>query len=135
MASVKFNKEKCLNCKYASVSTSYATSLGYRVKDKDGIIYYVMCDYACKTGETCLKKDGTDIRGDEYNNCKLYSKTDKRETIDESNSGLEFKFTKTHVPGVEKTTLCKTGSENEPITDTSEALKIVDKYVAGSENK
>lgn len=66
----KFNKDKCLKCKYHSKQLSG----GYQGKGEDGKNYYVHCNYS-KTGQTCLIDTGFDtydMRGEDYNDCKLF---------------------------------------------------------------
>ena len=48
----KFNKRKCMKCKYHAFSTD-----GYRAVTKRGS-RGVVCNYATITGITCLKPDG-----------------------------------------------------------------------------
>ena len=66
----KFNKKKCLKCKY------HGTGCGHSVKTQAGVLK-VHCNYSI-VDKTCLQKldDGTiiDRRGDDYDNCKLYEK-------------------------------------------------------------
>ena len=79
----KFDKAKCLKCKYRSTSfnnLSYAVVCNNRVK-------HVLCDYANLTGVTCLKpgpnNSVVDMRGEDYNNCMLFSegpRLDKEKT-------------------------------------------------------
>ena len=66
----KFNKEKCYTCIYhtTQVSGSYTIRKGKQVIP-------VACDYINVTGDSCFKnsKSGRyDMRGDDYNDCKLY---------------------------------------------------------------
>ena len=59
----KFNRKRCKSCMYHGVTTGGGN--------------YIFCDYAGKTGETCLKREGKvarDIRGDDYDNCQIYEK-------------------------------------------------------------
>lgn len=66
----KFDKEKCLHCKYHTEQYR-----GYTVKRGCRFVN-VSCNYASATGSTCLKrKDNSsvvDMRGNDYNNCMLY---------------------------------------------------------------
>lgn len=65
----KFNKKKCVKCKY------HSTGLGYPVMI-DGHQKTIHCNYSI-TGQTCLRmtENGiVDARGYDYNHCKLYEK-------------------------------------------------------------
>lgn len=66
----KFNKYKCLKCIYRGES-----QLGYPVRYK-GQWVRVYCNYSGCTNSTCLKPishyDTIDIRGEDYENCKLF---------------------------------------------------------------
>lgn len=68
----KFNKEKCATCQYRG-----AGSVGYPVKINN-LSVRVHCNYAGITNSTCLKPlnnvDVVDLRGEDYNNCKLYKR-------------------------------------------------------------
>lgn len=71
MAKPKFNKRKCVKCKYHGTGCNgYPVRVGF----SDRTIP-VFCNYS-KTERTCLKKlnDGRiiDLRGDDYNGCKLF---------------------------------------------------------------
>ena len=74
----KFDKEKCLKCKYRNTYSQ----LGYSVRHT-GKVVRVLCDYAVLTGVTCLKPDSNntvvDMRGEDYNNCMLFSEGDRLE--------------------------------------------------------
>ena len=80
----KFNKKKCLMCKYA-----VNTSGGYMVHDKSGKTFTLLCDYSGgnKDNECCLyigeDKKVHDRRGDDYNNCLLFDqgKMNKRRSL------------------------------------------------------
>lgn len=67
----KFDKKKCLKCKYHSCRGS----LGYPVRVGKKT-YSVYCDFICQTGISPLKpgpnKTVTDLRGEDYNNCQLF---------------------------------------------------------------
>jgi len=66
----KFDKKKCLVCKYHGIGCG-----GFTVRKHNNMIH-VFCDYATITKDTCLTKttDGATIdrRGDDYDNCQLY---------------------------------------------------------------
>lgn len=65
----KFNKRKCLKCKY------HSAGFGVPIRDGDKQLR-VHCNYSA-TGKTCLRKTENgiiDTRGDDYNHCKLYVK-------------------------------------------------------------
>lgn len=72
----KFNKKKCLKCKYHS---KHPIGWPVRVKQKDGTYktVNVSCNYNF-SGEVALKRDASnkngykDSRGDDYNNCLLF---------------------------------------------------------------
>lgn len=71
----KFNKQKCVTCKYHGKAS---TADGTGNKNLNG----VHCYYA-NTGETCLRRVGNkviDIRGEDFNNCKLYERGKKCKT-------------------------------------------------------
>jgi hypothetical protein len=56
-----FNKIKCKKCKYSmNISGFYSSK--------------VFCNYCEIKNETCIKRDGTDIRGNNPNKCLLYEK-------------------------------------------------------------
>lgn len=66
----KFNKRKCLKCKYHSrLSQGYSVRVGHES-------IHVICNFATVTGITCLKPDSnnstTDLRGEDYDNCMLF---------------------------------------------------------------
>jgi len=66
----KFNKSKCLQCKYRC---TFSGGAGLKVSPQNVACYYGALS---QTG-TCLRlvnKQIVDIRGDDYNNCKLYEK-------------------------------------------------------------
>lgn len=66
----RFDKQRCLKCKYHNIGTS----LGYPVRTEDGI-KNVYCDYLCKTGKSPIKpmeKSTIDLRGDSYHHCELF---------------------------------------------------------------
>ena len=67
----KFNKDYCMECKYHG----YAS--GVWSADLNGKKVGVYCNYAAVTDSTCLKPTGLDscmdLRGDDYENCKLFS--------------------------------------------------------------
>ena len=67
----KFNKDKCLRCRFHGVGYG-----GY-ITTKRKYNRSIFCDYACINNTTCLKPVSTyeteDIRGDDYDNCKLFS--------------------------------------------------------------
>ena len=66
----KFDKHKCAKCKYHG-STSCGTVV--RLKGQPNRVH---CDYAFATDCTCLKPGPNntviDMRGDDYDNCKLF---------------------------------------------------------------
>lgn len=68
----KFNKRKCLECKYRGY-----ISQGHLIRTGNKSVH-VCCNFASITGITCLKPLSgyrtTDLRGDNYNNCKLFVK-------------------------------------------------------------
>lgn len=67
-----YNKHKCVKCIYHGLGCG-----GYSVKINEDEHRPIYCNYAGVTGETCLKRDGDkviDLRGDDYNHCKLYVK-------------------------------------------------------------
>lgn len=85
----KFNKHKCLNCKYHNEIT-----YGHYVRVKVGDKYkqlHVGCDYANITHQTCLylyeNKQVQDRRGTDYNNCLLYEQG-KIKAIDKSKRNI-----------------------------------------------
>lgn len=66
----KFNKQKCLKCKYHAFSSNgYRAVIGRGSRD-------VICNFATITGITCLKPEPgystSDLRGEDYDNCKLF---------------------------------------------------------------
>ena len=71
MSKPKFDKRKCLKCKYHGLGCGgYPVKVGFNGKSIP-----VFCNYSLSE-RTCLRKqkDGQiiDIRGNDYNNCKLY---------------------------------------------------------------
>ena len=74
----KFDKEKCLSCKYRNTYSQ----LGWAIK-KDGKVHHVLCDYGTITGISCLtpgpNNTVVDMRGEDYNNCMLFSEGDRIE--------------------------------------------------------
>ena len=76
----KFNKQKCLKCRYHNYGCG-----GYlaTVRKRRQAVY---CNYASITGNTCLKPTGlfttVDVRGDDYNNCKLFLEGDLIEEVE-----------------------------------------------------
>lgn len=80
MAKAKFNKDKCLKCRYHGLGCNgHTVRIGTRALP-------VFCNYSA-TENTCLKKteDGqiVDIRGDDYENCKLFVSKKPEETDEE----------------------------------------------------
>lgn len=71
----KFNKKKCLKCKYRGTK-----GIGYPVRNEDGEVVRPYCNYSAYANTTCLKPGphGTSIdsRGNDYNNCKLFVEGD-----------------------------------------------------------
>ena len=68
----KFQKNKCIKCKYHTkqVSGAYQARVG-------GKTIPVACDYSTVTGRTCLTEVNgkiVDRRGNDYYNCKLFVK-------------------------------------------------------------
>lgn len=66
----KFNKSKCLKCKY-----HYKMSNCFQGRTERGAYYSVVCNYASITDHTCLTREGNrviDRRGEDYNDCKLF---------------------------------------------------------------
>lgn len=67
----KFNKNKCVKCKYHTRS-----SVGHPVRVGNNSVR-ICCNFASITGCTSLKpgpyNSVTDLRGDDYDNCKLFS--------------------------------------------------------------
>ena len=57
-----YDKKKCEKCQYHA-KMSGLLRFGYSA---------VCCDYLLKTRESCLKRNGEDIRGDNPKNCKLF---------------------------------------------------------------
>lgn len=70
MKKAKFDKKKCLKCKY------HGLGVGYSVKASNGTFKRVFCDYSGITDSTCLKPGPNhtviDLRGDDYKNYKLF---------------------------------------------------------------
>lgn len=77
----KFNKTKCLKCKYHGGGSSL--NLGYPVHTENGDIKYIYCDYMCVTGRSPIeptpKRGIYDIRGNDYDNCRLYERGSNEE--------------------------------------------------------
>ena len=73
----KFNKYKCIKCIYRGEG-----QIGYPIRYK-GQFIRVHCNYVGCTNSTCLKPISTyaiiDIRGDDYDNCKLFVEGPKLE--------------------------------------------------------
>lgn len=73
MNDTKFNIKKCRTCIYRGT-----VSGGVKSSAKGIRINNVCCYYASNTGNTCLKRTNSntlnDIRGNDYENCKLYKK-------------------------------------------------------------
>ena len=76
----KFNKDKCLHCKYAGVGE------GYYVKIDEEHSVKIFCNYTSIKKESCIQlvnpkahkpNEIYDIRGDEYNNCLKFEKREK----------------------------------------------------------
>lgn len=72
MSETKFDRSKCRSCIYRGrVSGGQQYIKGERINN-------VCCNYAAITGNTCLKYNNAhkldDIRGDNYDECKLYKK-------------------------------------------------------------
>lgn len=61
-----FDKKKCGECKYHTLFGHMGANINKNI----------CCDYALKTGQTCLTKDGEDRRGNDPKHCKLYIKRD-----------------------------------------------------------
>lgn len=63
----KFNKKRCLECRYCGVGKG-----GFVVNGKS-----LFCDYATITNSTCLRRtrkgEVIDLRGSDYDNCLLYA--------------------------------------------------------------
>ena len=66
----KFNKSKCLKCKYHGLGCG-----GYTVRRNKSMVH-VYCNYAFINDMTCLqpgpRNTTIDLRGDDYDNCKLF---------------------------------------------------------------
>ena len=81
MQKTKFDRRKCLTCIYRGGSQGNCTT-----------IKNLHCNYSGIMTATCLKripnKDGEvrDIRGDDYNNCKLYQKGRQIKILDTKES-------------------------------------------------
>ena len=71
------NKRKCRSCVYHMKYTG-----GGKVDDETDFTSHIMCGYGLMKHTTCMKSmpDGTllDIRGDDPENCLLYTKGHKR---------------------------------------------------------
>jgi hypothetical protein len=68
----KFDKYKCYTCRYHGVGSN-----GYPITvNKRKVRVY--CDYLSIMDSSCLKpingQDNVDLRGEDFNNCKLYTK-------------------------------------------------------------
>lgn len=80
----KFDKSKCLRCRY-----SVKISSGFSAHDQTGASVQIVCDYSGsnKDGHTCLYRGADkkvhDRRGDDYNNCLLFTqgKLNKRRSV------------------------------------------------------
>ena len=73
MMKVKFDKRKCLKCKYHG--TRFGNFVQVKKNEKE-MGMRIHCNYSA-TGETALKMvDGklVDTRGDDYKHCLLYEK-------------------------------------------------------------
>lgn len=82
MSKPKFNKKKCLKCKF------HGTGVGYpvRVKSKNGnwTTINVHCNYgAGQGGSSCLRplncQETYDLRGEDYDNCLLFKEVSEDE--------------------------------------------------------
>lgn len=77
-----FNVEKCMKCCYHGTHPSMGQIVG---RGRDA--FWVYCNYACVTGDTCLKKagphDSVDSRGNDPDNCKLFWEGEKLRGRDE----------------------------------------------------
>jgi hypothetical protein len=73
----KFDKKKCARCQYHNIG-----SLGVPVR-VHGKVVRIFCDYITATNSSCLRQDMhdtvVDIRGNDYNNCKLFVEGKKLE--------------------------------------------------------
>lgn len=73
MSKSKFNKRKCLQCKYHGCKGN----LGYPVRVNNKT-YNIYCDFICQTNISPLKqgpnKTVIDLRGNNYNDCQLFVK-------------------------------------------------------------
>ena len=72
----KFDKRKCLKCKYHST----LANVGYAVRKGKNDVIYPYCNYAGVTKSTCLRKSGKeteDIRGNDYYSCRLFERKGK----------------------------------------------------------
>lgn len=67
---MKFNKEKCARCQYRGTN-----GLGVPVQ-VNGSSVRIYCNFCGTTDKTCLRmknrKEVYDIRGNDYNNCKMF---------------------------------------------------------------
>ena len=81
----KFDKNKCLKCKYRNTSNT----LGYVIKHNNKPVH-IHCDYAFLTKTTCLQPGPNntvvDLRGEDYNNCMLFVEGNRQENKSEFNS-------------------------------------------------
>lgn len=70
----KFNTLICANCIYHGIGCNgYAKRIGGQQRA-------IYCDYAGKTGKTCLKISGREVvdrRGDDRNGCLLFTEGKK----------------------------------------------------------
>lgn len=74
----KFNKDKCLKCVYRLEDAN-----GFLGKNERGEGISCMCNYAGVTGHTCLhtvKGQTKDRRGEDYEDCKLFSEGNRLPT-------------------------------------------------------
>ena len=70
----KFNKKKCEQCKYHGYFGSKSQNA---YSSNEAALNHVMCEYAKCNKTTCLRlvgKELVDLRGSDYNNCKLFEK-------------------------------------------------------------
>lgn len=57
-----FNKKKCAKCRFSMLGSTSG------IQSHNNII----CARSLVTGETCLKRDGTDIRGKDKDHCLCF---------------------------------------------------------------
>lgn len=65
----KFDKKKCLKCKW------HGTGIGYPVKISEIRHDVIHCNWSSYNDSACLKMvngEVIDIRGDDYHHCKLF---------------------------------------------------------------